>query len=59
MTIDVAFLSKDDIVLGTRKALHPWRIAIAPRGTTGVLETPTGQSNFPIGTSLRVEEAKP
>jgi uncharacterized protein len=59
MTIDVAFLSKDNIVLGTHNELHPWRIAIAPKGTIGVLETPTGQSDFPIGTSLRVEEAKP
>lgn len=59
MTIDVTFLSKDNTVLGTRKSVRPWRIAFAPRGTSGVLETPAGQTEFPRGTVLEVEEAKP
>lgn len=59
MTIDAAFLSKENIVLGSRKALRPWRIAIAPKGTTGVLETPAGQNDFPIGAALQIETAKP
>jgi uncharacterized membrane protein (UPF0127 family) len=59
MTIDVAYLSKDNIVIGSRKSLRPWRIAIAPKGTTAVIETPAGQSDLCIGTSLRIEAAKP
>src|SRR6056297_1278653 len=49
MTIDVIFLSKENTIIGSRKALRPWRILIAPKGTAGVLETPAGQSDFPIG----------
>ncbi|WP_182865114.1 DUF192 domain-containing protein [Stieleria mannarensis] len=58
MAIDVVFLSNDDTVIGARRGLRPWRIAIAPRGTTSVLETPAGQSDLAIGVKLRIEEVK-
>lgn len=54
MTIDVTFLSKDNIVLGCRSNIRPWRIAIAPRGTVSVLETPAGQTQISIGTKLLI-----
>lgn len=58
MAIDVAFLSKDNTVLGVRKHVRPWRIVVAPKGTTGVLETPAGQTDVPVGTRLRIEQGK-
>ena len=30
-TIDVVFAAKDGTVVGLRRALRPWRIAVAPR----------------------------
>ncbi|MEM1227813.1 MAG: DUF192 domain-containing protein [Planctomycetota bacterium] len=57
--IDVAFLCDENKVIGTHRALGPWRIALAPKGTTGVLETPAGQTGFVIGTGLQIEAVKP
>jgi uncharacterized membrane protein (UPF0127 family) len=59
MAIDVVFLSKDNTITGIRKSLRPWRVAIAPKGTVSVLETPAGQSDFSVGMKFRIEKDKP
>lgn len=55
MPIDVTFLSKDNVVLGCRSNIRPWRIVIAPRGTVRVLETTAGQVILTIGTKLSIQ----
>jgi uncharacterized membrane protein (UPF0127 family) len=55
LTIDVCFLSQDNVVIGIRSAVPPWRIVLAPKGTKSVLETPSGQTTFLIGTKLLVQ----
>ena len=56
MRIDVFFLSGNLTVLGVRPDVVPWRIVIAPRGTHSVLETPSGQTQLPIGRRLLIAE---
>ena len=58
MTIDVFFLSRDNIVLGVHTNVRPCRIVFAPRGTLSVLETPAGQSNMAIGIKLIIDVDK-
>lgn len=38
--IDVVWLDRQGRVLGVRRELRPWRMAVAPRGTHAVLELP-------------------
>ena len=38
--IDVVFLDADHIVLKVARAVKPWRLVFAPRGTRSVLELP-------------------
>ena len=40
--IDAAFLDADLQVLKVSRSLRPWRLAFAPKGTHGVLETAAG-----------------
>ena len=41
-SIDVVFLDRSLRVTGIARAVRPWRIALAPRGTRSVLELPSG-----------------
>jgi uncharacterized protein len=44
--IDVAMLDRTGRTLAVRKAVRPWRLAFAPRGTHAVLEVAAG--NLPL-----------
>lgn len=53
--IDVVFLSRDDAVLGIRRHVKPWRIALAPRGTVATLEMPSGAAPSDLVPGDRIE----
>jgi len=55
MTIDIYFLSDDNLVVGSRYNVRPWRIVFAPRGTANVLETPAGQTHLPLDIKLMID----
>lgn len=58
--IDVVFLSRQMRVLGLAERVPPWRLVIAPRGTTRVLELAAGKiaaTQLTTGTYLTVDVA--
>ena len=57
VTIDVYFLSNENVVLGCRHNIKPWRIVMAPRGTVSVLETLPGEMQIENETKLKLESA--
>lgn len=57
-TIDVVFLSRQMRVLGLAERIRPWRVVIAPSGTTRVLELAAGRiaaTRLTTGTYLTVD----
>ena len=52
MTIDVYFIDDAGMVIGVKKAVRPWQIALAPNNTQSVLETPVGMIDLCISTKI-------
>lgn len=50
--IDVTMLDADGTVVGYRKNIKPWRIALCNRSTKKVIETTAGTFRIPIGTKV-------
>jgi uncharacterized membrane protein (UPF0127 family) len=50
--IDAAFIGGDGTVIGIRRAVRPWRIALGPPGTHAILETRAGWLELEAGTRL-------
>ncbi|MFN3653003.1 MAG: DUF192 domain-containing protein [Armatimonadota bacterium] len=55
--IDVLFLDRDLRVLRVARGVRPWRVALAPRGTAGVVELPAGAAPAEAGDRLTIEPA--
>ncbi len=51
--IDVYFLDRDDVVIGFKENVRPWRIAMAPRNTYSVLEMGCGTIGIPLKTRIK------
>lgn len=59
-TIDVVFLNRQMRIVGLAERVPPWRIRVAPRGTSRVLELAAGQiaaTRLTTGTYLIVDSA--
>ncbi len=52
--IDVVWLAHGGRVLAVRRGVRPWRVALAPKGTHAVLETPAGTSEVSCGQVLKI-----
>jgi uncharacterized membrane protein (UPF0127 family) len=55
--IDAAMLDRTGQVLAVRKAVRPWRLVFAPRGTHAVLEVSAGTLRLAVGDSLVLRSA--
>jgi uncharacterized membrane protein (UPF0127 family) len=53
-TLDVAMLDARGVVLAIRRAVRPWRVVVAARGTHAVLETPAGGVSLAPGSRLLI-----
>ena len=54
--IDVIMLDRNNIVLGTRRNVRPWRALLCVRGTAGVIETNVGAVKIAVGTRVVLTE---
>jgi uncharacterized membrane protein (UPF0127 family) len=53
--IDVVFLDRSLRVLAVRRAVPPWRMVFAPRGTRSVVELPAGgAAALSVGDALSI-----
>ena len=55
-SIDVFFIDKKGLVVGSRTNVKPWRVLIAPRKTHSVLETAVGSLIIREGDIIQVAE---
>ena len=55
--VDVVFLGEGGRVLAVRRDLGPWRAAVGPRETLGVLEMPAGEAACHDRNALRLSVA--
>jgi uncharacterized membrane protein (UPF0127 family) len=53
--IDLVLLDATGKILGIRKNVRPWRLAIAPRGTHAVLEMPANTAWMQPGNSIALQ----
>ncbi len=53
--IDVVMLDAQQVVVGCKRKLRPWRICICPRGTKAVVETAVGAIEVAVGDRLEID----
>lgn len=58
-TIDVFFIDQAGKVIGVKKNVRPWRVALAPQGTASVLEVPAGTLELGQGTLIEQRPKDP
>lgn len=53
--IDVWMLDKNGFVLGVRRNLRPWRVAVCVRGTKQIIETNVDAIDLPVGALVQID----
>lgn len=53
--IDVIMLDANQIVIGIRRNLKPWRLCICCRGTKSIVETACNACEVTLGDQLRLD----
>lgn len=51
-SIDVIMLDRENVVLGMKSKIRPWRAVICDRGTARVIEVRPGSIKIAVGTGL-------